>query len=187
MCYMVLNNKCKICRDIKLSKKIDDLIAEGNSVNMTANILKIPESSLRRHRKICGVENPQPKVPFAAYKPKKKKDSTFRSENSEIKEHAQMLVDGCELSTSKMSSNIKYLFAHAIDVLHIAKEGEEHSLRLKAIREARSTLELVIKASQLFVSGEAQADWNNVLDTIIEVLDKYPRAKKAVTDALYNS
>ena len=189
---------CKICRNRELRESVDKLIRAGYSVNSVAKTFRLAEATLRRHKKNClyGPEKHekdllvkvernkvQPKTPPAARHPLNLFGKPI-PKNLYEEEAKTLIIDGSELNTDRMSSNIKYLFAHSVDVLKIAQQTEAHTLRLRAIKEARSTLELVLKASEVFLKTDGEEEWKDVYNTILGALDPYKEAKDAVVNAL---
>lgn len=202
---------CKICKMGNTTDAINELLLANYSVNSVAKTFGVSEATLRRHKKNClpevktiegslnaAVTKPKPKTMTVEQRsvryrrPESKKTTgkaSIKKEGASREVHEgktlkELIVDGTEISTSKMSSNIKYLFAHSVDILRISKEEGLHELRLKAIREARSTLELVVKASTVFMQAENQEEWRTVLNRVLSALGPYEDAKDAVINAL---
>jgi hypothetical protein len=90
----------------------------------------------------------------------------------------------------ELLSRVEELQRRTLDILECA-EDEDHDRALRAIREARSNLELVAKIRQLIdqapqvnIALFEHPDYQRLEDAIVRALEPYAAARWAVADAL---
>ena len=159
---------------------IDILLSDGVEPADIAAKFRLKAATIEKHIELC---NPSwgavPRLK-EAYKAEMGKQLPECLGNPDEAAEASTI----ELNISTLSDNIKALYVGVLDVIREAEEDGKHQLRLVAIREARSILEMVMKASPLLLERSGAKDWQAVLGIILKTLVAYPEARKAVSKAL---
>ena len=163
---MIKNNKCRVCLG-KHTRTINILLNDGSSPSEVAEEFKLKTSTVEKHIELCGVEQ---------YK-------MVKLEEYKQTEPALGPKD-INLSLSTLSDNVKDLYIGTLEVIKEAEESGSHQLRVVAIREARSILEMFMKASSMLSDRSSDRDWQVVLGLILKALKPFPEAKKAVAKTL---
>lgn len=143
------------------------LLRDGRSPSEVAEEFKFKTSTVEKHLELCEIES----------------DKMVKLE--EYKQIVPALgPKDTILSLSTLSDNVKTLYLGTLEVIKEAEESESHQLRIMAIREARSILEMFMKASSMLSERSGDRDWQVVLGLILKALEPFVEAKKAVAKAL---
>lgn len=178
--------KCSICKDKNKLEMVNERLSQGRSVLGIANELGLSEASVRRHNKNHYIvqlskafENSPTVETEKKIKPKLFCD--FSDGGTEFMPHDVAIST---ISKETMVTNIKYLLDNSVDVIEKAKINEDDGLRLRGIKEARSTMEVVIKAAELFFKNETKQEWTMVYNKILKVLSPHKEIKAKVIKIL---
>lgn len=163
---MIKNNKCRVCLG-KHTRTINILLNDGRSPSEVAEEFKLKTSTVEKHLELCGVES----------------EKMAKLEEHKPIEPALGPKDTV-LSLSTLSDNVKSLYIGTLEVIEEAEEAGSHQLKVVAIREARSILEMFMKASSMLLDRSSDRDWQVVLSLILKALKPFPEAKKAVAKTL---
>ena len=175
--------QCAICLGIHLSS-INILLREGRSLTAISQDFPYTFNAIKRHVQRCGVTKGD------LTNLKKKYMEEMGQAMPVAEDHrlpSTIEAKRVELNVSTLSENIKVLYISCLEVMAECEETGKHALRLAAIREARQILEVVMKATSVFLEDNTDTDWKDVLDIVLKALEPFPEAKLAVSKALNNN
>jgi len=175
---MIRSNKCRICFG-KHVRTINTLLRDGRNPSDIAAEFKLKIGTVERHLDNCDITVGDMSKLKEAYKAE-----LGRPMPNGVRIPSAIEANRIDLNVSTLSENIKVLYTSCLEVIKEAEESRKHKLRLMAIREARSILEMVMKASSMLLERSGDRDWQVVLTIILKTLEPFPEAKKAVAKAL---
>ena len=121
------------------------------------------------------------------------KDALARHKESHIPEllskSSDLKAEVESIQGNQTLAEVRELKVKALDILAEAQEAGDLKTALMGIREARSCLELCLKAEGQIKDGAQitiinNPEWVELRTVIISALEPYPEAREAVLDAL---
>ena len=150
--------KCTVCKNAARNE-IDQKLIDGASTRGIAGQYGLSDSSVSRHK----LEH----IP----------DRLVRAKD-------EMEI----LESNNLAHHVNFLYKNTLDILDASKSTNDLSTALKAIKEARGFLELVVKASEILFKSQqestAERDIAKLRITILRLLQPYPEVKLAVAKGL---
>ena len=164
-----MNNKCSVCTHPN-SGDINSMLLEGASGASIGRQFQLSSSSINNH----------------------KRNHLNRALAIESKAHEISDSDWIDMRDNYARGPIDKGIAN--DLLGIRKRIDmvfrnlvskgELGEAIKALREARRTVETITKTMHLFESKKDKHDWSRVISSILMVLEDYPEVKQKVADVL---
>lgn len=155
-------NKCQVCEHPQ-RKAIDKAIVEGVRMREITERFEVSRGSLYRHK------------------------------NKHLPQRLAKAQEAKEIAKAdNLLEHVKDLQAKTLGILN-RHEGKDDRIALSAIREARSNLDLLGRLlGELDNSPKVAVlinnpEWVNLRAAIIDALEPYPDAKRAVVDAIQSA
>jgi hypothetical protein len=156
---MKTGNKCEVCTHPDKTT-IEERMLSGVSVRKLADEFNIGRMSVQRHR--------QNHLPHELIKSKKLQEMK---------------------TADDLVSRIEGLYEKAIHLITIAEQDKKYQPAVSAIKEARSSLELLAKISGELKTGTTinltySPQWVNLRAVLVDTLQEYPEVCGKVVHAL---
>jgi len=150
---------CTICKNNNRNE-IDKMLIEGVSFRNIAKQCFVSISSLYRHK----IDHLPSKL--------------IKAKDAELVTHADNLLN-----------EIEDLRQKALNILNKAEKGKDYRAATSAIREARGCLELLARLlgelkDKPSINITINPEWVIIRNTILNTLEPYPEAKKAISSSL---